>query len=88
MSQEKAQQANDQALEGADKQRDLINKQKKVRARQKHMQDLQSQTEAQDRLGNFEIQRLMSQHNQSEQTSSSVQKKDDDSANATINRIK
>ena len=43
--------------------------------------------EALDRLGNFEIQRLMSQYNQSEQLASSVQKKKDDTANATIGKV-
>jgi len=40
-----------------------------------------------DKLGNFEIQRLMSQYNQSEQLASSVQKKQDDTANAVISKV-
>ena len=43
--------------------------------------------ENEDRMGNFAIQRLMSQYNQSEQLSSSVQKKLDDTAGALINKI-
>lgn len=44
-------------------------------------------TTTDDKLGNFEIQRLMSQYNQSEQLSSSVQKKMDDTANAVIGKV-
>ena len=43
--------------------------------------------EAQDRLGNFEIQRLMSSFNQAETLASSVQKKADDTASAVIGKI-
>ncbi|MEQ8275583.1 MAG: hypothetical protein RMA76_33575 [Deltaproteobacteria bacterium] len=47
------------------------------------MKDLENQ----DRMGNFNIQRLMSQYNQSEQLSSSVQKKVDDTASAIIGKV-
>jgi uncharacterized membrane-anchored protein YhcB (DUF1043 family) len=47
------------------------------------MKDLQSQ----NRLGNFEIQRLMSAFNQAETLASNIQKKADDTANAIISRI-
>jgi hypothetical protein len=43
--------------------------------------------QADDRMGNFEIQRLMSRYNQSEQLASSVQKKADDTANGVISKI-
>jgi hypothetical protein len=43
--------------------------------------------EAQDRLGNFEIQNLMSRYNQAETLASSVQKKADDTASAVIGKI-
>jgi len=43
--------------------------------------------EAQDRMGNFEIQRLMSAYNQAETLASSVEKKLDDTTNATIGKI-
>ncbi|MEM1298258.1 MAG: hypothetical protein AAGH68_03185 [Pseudomonadota bacterium] len=41
----------------------------------------------QDRLGNFEIQDLMSRFNQAETLASSVQKKTDDTKNAVIGKI-
>ena len=43
--------------------------------------------EAQDRLGNFEIQNLMSRYNQAETLASSIQKKADDTASAVIGKI-
>ncbi len=43
--------------------------------------------ESQDRLGNFEIQRLMSSFNQASALASSVLKKADDAANAVIGKI-
>lgn len=43
--------------------------------------------EAQDKLGNFEINDLMSQYNQSETLASSVMKKRDDTGNAVIQKI-
>ncbi|MEM0945209.1 MAG: hypothetical protein AAGI70_14835 [Pseudomonadota bacterium] len=42
---------------------------------------------AQDRLGNFEIQDLMSRFNQAETLASSVQKKTDDAKSAVIGKI-
>lgn len=47
------------------------------------MKDLESQ----DKLGNFEIQDLMSRYNQAETLASSVQKKKDDTANSIIQKI-
>jgi len=41
----------------------------------------------QDRLGNFEIQSLMSQYNQAQTLASSVQKKLNDTANGVIGKI-
>lgn len=43
--------------------------------------------EVADKLGNFEIQDLMSSYNQSEQLSSSVQKKRDDTESAVISKV-
>ncbi len=43
--------------------------------------------EAQDKLGNFEIQDLMSQYNQAETLASSVQKKADDTNNGIAGKI-
>jgi bacteriocin-like protein len=43
--------------------------------------------ESQDRMGNFEIQDLMSSFNQAETVASSVQKKRDDTAKSILNKI-
>lgn len=154
VTQIKTNQANDEALHGADDQRNLVRKQKLVREAQQKLEQLVSSDgkfsleeaqqvhnninflksqgiavefdhitvwgegkydasgsqaeknnnqeierikglfdgmvkdlEAEDRLGNFEIQRLMSQYNQSEQLASSVQKKLDDTSNAVIGKV-
>jgi hypothetical protein len=42
---------------------------------------------SQDKLGNFEIQDLMSQYNQSQSLASSVLKKRDDTLNGIIGKI-
>ena len=52
-----------------------------------NFQFLPAPTTAEDRLGNFEIQDLMSRFNQAETLASSVQKKRDDTANAVIGKI-
>lgn len=80
VTQMKAANANDDALKGADQQRELVKQQQQLRDRQKSL-------ESQDRMGNFEIQRLMSQHNQSEQRRGNVQKKRDDTSNATAKKF-
>lgn len=80
VTQMKANNANDDALKGAEQQRGLVKQQQQLRDQQKNL-------EAQDRMGNFEIQRLMSQHNQSEQRRSNVQKKRDDTSNATAKKF-
>lgn len=80
VTQMKAANANDDALKGAEQQRELVKQQQQLRDRQKSL-------ESQDRMGNFEIQRLMSQHNQSEQRRSNVQKKHDDTSNATAKKF-
>ena len=49
--------------------------------------DIIKELEAEDRLGNFDIQRLMSQYNQAEQLASQVQKKKDDTESAIIQKI-
>ena len=43
--------------------------------------------QGQDKLGNFEIQRLMSSYNEASTLASSVQKKANDTANAIIGKI-
>lgn len=43
--------------------------------------------DAQDRMGNFEIQRLMSAYNQAETLSSNVQKKLDETQRSVIGKI-
>ena len=56
----------------------------------KVLQSLEEKTrdlEAKDRLGNFEIQDLMSQFNQAETLASSVIRKRDDTANAVIAKL-
>ncbi|MFO0727916.1 MAG: hypothetical protein U1E65_29320 [Myxococcota bacterium] len=50
-------------------------------------QDAIKDLEAEDKLGNFEIQDLMSTYNQAETLASSVLKKRDDTANATIGKV-
>lgn len=51
------------------------------------LEDSLKELEAEDKLGNFEIQDLMSTFNQSQQTASSVQKKQDDTANSVISKV-
>lgn len=51
------------------------------------LEDALKDLEAEDRLGNFEIQDLMSRYNQSEQLASSVQKKKDDTASSVIGKV-
>ncbi len=43
--------------------------------------------ETEDKLGNFELQELMSQYNQAESLASSIKKKSDDTASAVIQKI-
>jgi hypothetical protein len=59
----------------------------KVEAIRKALESAMKDLEAQDRLGNFEIQRLMSQYNQAETLASSVQKKLDDTAKGVAGKI-
>ncbi|MFO0727915.1 MAG: hypothetical protein U1E65_29315 [Myxococcota bacterium] len=147
VTQMKSDNANEEALHGADKQRDLIKSQKDLRAQQRALDDklrdktvtadeenqiramLQSaglksddidfnrgdrklgtegdqktnqdladavknrfqdaikDLEAEDKLGNFEIQDLMSTYNQAETLASSVLKKRDDTSNAVIGKV-
>lgn len=49
--------------------------------------DILRDLEAEDKMGNFEIQDLMSRFNQAETLASQVQKKKDDTENAVINKI-
>ena len=50
-------------------------------------QDAIKDLEAEDKLGNFEIQDLMSTYNQAETLASSVLKKRDDTSNAVIGKV-
>jgi hypothetical protein len=59
----------------------------KVAAIRKTLESALKDLESQDRLGNFEIQRLMSQYNQAETLASSVQKKLDDTAKGVAGKI-
>ncbi|MCC7383655.1 MAG: hypothetical protein IT384_17575 [Deltaproteobacteria bacterium] len=146
VTQMKADNANEEALHGADKQRGLIKEMKDLRAQQRafddkirnkevtageegeiekmltdsglkaddvnfagdrklgtegtqkanqdmadaiknRFQDAIKDLEAQDKLGNFEIQDLMSTYNQAETLASSVLKKRDDTSNAVIGKV-
>jgi len=51
------------------------------------LDDAMKQLESQDRMGNFEIQRLMSDFNQAETLASSVMKKLDDTNTGVIGKI-
>jgi hypothetical protein len=51
------------------------------------LDDKSKALEGEDKLGNFEIQDLMSQYNQAEQLASNVLKKRDDTSNAIIGKV-
>jgi|JI10StandDraft_1071094.scaffolds.fasta_scaffold91892_4 hypothetical protein len=150
VTQMKSNNANEEAMHGADKQRDIINAQKTLRGQQRALedkvrdkvvsgadeaqirdmmgkagisqvgisfardgegnaklgaegaektnqdmvdsikakfQDAVSALESEDKLGNFEIQDLMSTFNQAETLASSVLKKRDDTGNAVIGKV-
>ena len=53
----------------------------------KELDSIVKELEAQDRMGNFEIQRLMSAFNQAETMASQIVKTRDDTANAIVGRI-
>ncbi len=53
----------------------------------KNLERAAKKLESQDKLGNFEIQQLMSAYNQAETLASSVLKKRDDTASAIISKI-
>ena len=53
----------------------------------KKLDNAMKQLEAQDKMGNFEIQRLMSQYNQAETLSSQVHKKIADTKNAVVSKL-
>jgi predicted nuclease with TOPRIM domain len=59
----------------------------KIETLQKKFDDKMKDLEAKDKLGNFEIQDLMSQYNQSESTTSNVLKKLSDTKKYVINKI-
>jgi hypothetical protein len=61
--------------------------QEKVDGIRKDLDGAMKDLEAEDRLGNFEIQRLMSTFNQMETLSSNVQKKADDTASGQQQKI-
>lgn len=46
-----------------------------------------SKLESEDKLGNFEIQDLMSQYNQAEQLATNVRKKRDETGNSVIGKV-
>ena len=71
----------------AGKGKDVKNKPANVEGQGKTLESKGKDLENQDKLGNFEIQDLMSQYNQSETLSSSVQKKADDTAKAVIQKV-
>jgi hypothetical protein len=56
-------------------------------ALRKKLQQAMKQLESSDRMGNFEIQRLMSEFNQAETLSSQLQKKREDAKNAVVSKI-
>jgi hypothetical protein len=73
---------------GGDASDDLTNKnQKKVEAVRSEFDGKMKSLEAQDRMGNFEIQRLMSAFNQAETLSSNMQKKTDDTISGVQQKI-
>ena len=53
----------------------------------KQLQAATKELETQDRMGNFEIQRLMSTYNEAETLSSSARKKLEDSKNGIISKL-
>jgi predicted nucleic acid-binding Zn-ribbon protein len=76
-------------LNGAIK-RNLTDARRRVESLRKHLDSfshLLKDLEAQDKMGNFEIQDLMSRFNQAETLASNVLKKRDDTANAVIGKI-
>ncbi|MEZ5891793.1 MAG: hypothetical protein R3C58_01395 [Parvularculaceae bacterium] len=58
-----------------------------IEALRKAFEEKLKDLESEDKLGNFEIQDLMSRYNQSETLASSVQKKKDDTEKSIINKI-
>ena len=70
--------------------RDLSDARRRVDQLRKHLEkfsERHKELEAQDKLGNFEIQDLMSRYNQAETLASNVIKKRDDTANTIIGKI-
>ncbi len=59
----------------------------RIEAIRKEMDKKMKELESQDKLGNFEIQDLMSRYNQAETLSSNVQKKLKDTHDAVINKL-
>jgi chromosome segregation ATPase len=59
----------------------------KIESIRKQLESAMKDLEAQDKLGNFEIQDLMSRYNQAETLASSVQKKLDDAEKSVIGKI-
>jgi hypothetical protein len=53
----------------------------------KKLENAMKELEAKDRMGNFEIQRLMSQYNQAETLSSQIHKKIADTKNAVVSKL-
>jgi predicted nucleic acid-binding Zn-ribbon protein len=70
--------------------RNLTDARRRVESLRKHLDNFSGrlkELESQDKMGNFEIQDLMSQFNQAETLASSVMKKRDDTANSVIGKI-
>jgi hypothetical protein len=72
------------ALGTEDRQKD---NEDKIGTLRKRLEDKGKDLEGADKLGNFEIQDLMSQYNQAEQLASNVLKKKDDTSNAIIGKV-
>jgi len=81
----------DLKLDGASAKAEPAEKQDKMAAQlesiRKAFDDALKDLEAEDRLGNHEIQRLMQIMNQAQTLASNVQKKTDDTKNAIIGKI-
>lgn len=75
-----------EAAEGEDL-ADIQANEKAMNALKAQFEGIGKDLEAEDKLGNFEIQDLMSQYNQAETLASSVMKKRDDTSNALVQKI-
>ena len=60
---------------------------KEIEAVRRRFEDMTKDLESQDKLGNFEIQDLMSRYNQNETLASSVAKKESDTESSVIGKV-